>query len=198
MLQDVADKLKVRVPSLYNHIEDRGALLLEVANLIWSEASISNVPAETNDLKDALVTLCVDVRAAILRHPNAAPLLLEVLPRYLFTDRYERWLGLFNENDIPVERQLSLLDGLETLTHGSALLDAAAIISGESSFPPTDPDEFPNLSRALAAADERDRRFERTVRDYVDGALAPPKSVEKKRTASRADSPGGTRPKRRS
>lgn len=188
-LQAVADRLGVMAPSLYNHLKDRNSLLLEVAQLLWEKAHVQSVPEatvalNTEELKEALVALCVSVRSSLLEHPNAAPLLLEVLPRHIFTDRYERWIASLNVSNIPVDHQIVLVDGLEMLTYGSALLGASAVALGSGTFPDVDEHEYPNLGRASRVAADADTRFEETLRDFLDGALAHQPAPKKTSKAS--------------
>jgi len=54
-----------------------------------------------------------------------APILLEFWPRDLLTPLYDNASGVLHEAGVPVEVHALILDGLETLTIGAALMQAS-------------------------------------------------------------------------
>lgn len=163
-LDRVAKKLRVQPPSLYHHFSDKAELMAEVARLI-----LTDLP----DLKtqgayeERLVALCVATRRSLLRHPNAAVLLLQFFPRHLMLQAYER---AATEDPYPPEFHMAVIEGTEKLTFGSALFAAAAQAQGVKSFPPFDADKYPAVARMVASNPFDDERlFEETLRMFLAG-----------------------------
>ncbi|WP_373087314.1 TetR/AcrR family transcriptional regulator [Zhongshania sp.] len=146
-LQLVAQNLGVKAPSLYYHFKNKAELLTEVARSLLTEARIPE-KQHFEDWRDAISTLALATRKSILQHPKAAPLLLEFFPRHLMLNSYDYWVGQF---DLPIEQRLLVIDGVEKLTFGSAMLGA----SGNEPMPSFSPELFPHL-HAAAAANELD------------------------------------------
>src|SRR5262245_49672424 len=77
----VARHLGVKAPSLYHHFRDKAELLKEAARLILLDVSAPD--PEGGNWQDAFVERSLATRRSILRHPHAAPLLLQFFPRRL-------------------------------------------------------------------------------------------------------------------
>lgn len=146
-VQLVARKLGVKAPSLYYHFKGKSEMLEEVARMIQVEAIIPNMRAQGN-WRDQLIELAVAVRSSILRHPRAAPLLLQFFPRHLMLKYYDFWA---NRYDIPAERKMLVIDGVEKLTYGSALIGAMSRASGAPQMPAFDEAQYPHLAEAVKA-----------------------------------------------
>ncbi|WP_373083447.1 TetR/AcrR family transcriptional regulator [Zhongshania sp.] len=146
-LQLVAQELGVKAPSLYYHFENKAELLAEVVRYILLEASISE-EEHFDNWRDALVDLTLSIRESILLHPRAAPLLMDFFPRHLILQTYEFWISKF---DIPVEKRMMVVDGMEKLTFGSAMLGAMSRVNGKDPMPSFSPTQFPHLNAATTA-----------------------------------------------
>ncbi len=144
-LQLVAKKLGVKAPSLYYHFKDKNAVLAEVARLMLADVSFSH-PANDKDWKKALIDLSVAARNSILKHPKAAPLMVHFFPRHLMLEPYDAWAARF---DLPKDQLIVVLEGMEKLTFGSAMLGAMSRAQGQSPMPDFDPKLFPNLDMAV-------------------------------------------------
>jgi AcrR family transcriptional regulator len=169
-LDEVARTLGVRAPSLYHHFKGKSDLLAEVATLILRD--IPAPPINEADWEESVIRLCLAARNAILRHPNAATLLLQFFPKQVFVKAYDFWASVcpFHES-----RQLILLEGLEKLTFGSALFSAAARSAGHDGFPEVNANELPHLARALDADVQSDeQRFVETLRCFLAGFRGQP------------------------
>ncbi|HEY9545172.1 MAG TPA: helix-turn-helix domain-containing protein [Solimonas sp.] len=177
-LELVAQRLGVKAPSLYYHFKHKAELLAEVARLILMDAKI---PKDfSSNWKEAMLALNVAVRRSILQHPNAAPLLLQFFPRHLLLGAYDHWIGICT---LPMEQRMVLVDGLEKLTFGSALFEAAYRSRGIEPMPQFDRNRLPQLSEALRANHlDGEALFIATVRQYLDGFA----SVAPKAPADRA------------
>ncbi|WP_176593662.1 TetR/AcrR family transcriptional regulator [Sphingobium sp. EM0848] len=167
-LTKVAQRLGVKSPSLYYHFHDKDELLAEVARILLLK--IPNLHPDDGPFEEWIVTLCVATRRTILRHPNAAPLMLQFFPRHLLLEAYERTAQVYN---YPPAYKLAILEGTEKLTFGSALFAAAAITRGRAPMPEVDPGRLPHFSEALESnAFDEEALFAETVRIYLAGAAA--------------------------
>ncbi len=129
----LAREFGVRAPSLYHHFADRADIMAEVARLVVRETPF---PKERDPARwmDWFVEQAVNFRRTILRHPNVAPILLEFLPRDSLSVLYDNAARLLTEAGVPVEVHALILDGLETLTVGAALITATKT-PGETGHP---------------------------------------------------------------
>ena len=66
---------------------DKAALLAEVGRFILLDTGYSE-DAEGN-WEDRTIELCIETRRTLLRHPRAAPLILQFFPRHLLLFAYE-------------------------------------------------------------------------------------------------------------
>lgn len=165
-LELVARKLGVKAPSLYYHFGDKAELLAEVARLIFVDVEAPDVSGEW---QDDIVELCLAVRRSILRHPNAAPLLLQFFPRHQLLGAYDRNLTAYPFT--PAEN-IVLMEGLEKLTFGSALFESAARAQGVPAFPEVDPDRYPTLALTLRKNRLSDEDlFVETLRTFIAGRV---------------------------
>lgn len=165
----VAKRLSVSAPSLYHHFRDKNDILAEVARLILAQAEEpKRLPI--NDWREAQVSLSVAARRSILRHPKAAPLLLMFPPRHLALRAYERSIRLFERRGVPKHLHMAIVNGLDSLVFGSALLAASARAQGVESFPIYDPASFPSLTEAIKANEtSEDDMFADVVRAFLEG-----------------------------
>jgi len=173
-LELVARRLGAKAPSLYHHFSDKAALLQEVARLLLVDVE---APAPSGDWEDDLVKLCVATRRSILRHPNAAPLLLQHFPRYMLLPSYEAAAATY---PFPSEMMMVAIEGTEKLTFGSAFFEAAARARSIEPMPPFDPREMPRLANAIRANPFDDEQlFVTTIRTFVAGLRAQQASAGK-------------------
>jgi TetR/AcrR family tetracycline transcriptional repressor len=89
-LPRLARELNVRAPSLYHHFQDRAEILRGVARSIVLE---TRWPAERSvpNWVEWFVRLSLDFREIVLRHRNAAPVLLQFMPRRISALSWKWW-----------------------------------------------------------------------------------------------------------
>ena len=165
-LARVAAKLSVQPPSLYHHFADKAALLEEVARLL-----LLNLPGmEKTELpyEERIVTLCVSARRSLLRHPNAALLMLQFFPRRLLLAAYDEAAA---SDPYPPEFHMVVIEATEKLTFGSALFAAAAQARGIAPMPEADPEKLPRLAKALELNpfEDEEALFVETLRMFFTG-----------------------------
>ncbi|NDK90476.1 TetR family transcriptional regulator [Gordonia desulfuricans] len=173
-LPRLAKHLGVRAPSLYHHFADKNEILTEVARHIGGTAVRSPRRRPGPDWPEFFVTLAVNFRQSILRHRNAAPVLLEHLPRELFSSTYEETSRFLTESGVPSRLHVQILDGMEKIALGAALIEATRPASSRSTiFPNVTEDSQPELAAALAANELTQKQlFEAMVRSFLHGIIA--------------------------
>lgn len=192
-LELVARKLGVKAPSFYYHFSDKAELLAEVARLILLDVDVG--PARPETWEEDLIRLCVETRRSILRHPNAAQLLLQFFPRHLLLRPYDRAIAIY-----PFEPKVTLLfiEGVEKMNYGSALFEAAARARRVPPMPTVDTAKYPHLAEAVNANDlDHEEMFVATLRAYIGGfrakyekpgrRSAPKRAAPAKKAAAKRD-----------
>ena len=141
----VARKLGVRPPSLYHHFKDKSELLQEVARMML--VRMPTVNDATQSFEEQIIARCVVTRRTLLKHPNAAPLILRYFPRHLLLAAYERAAA---EEPYPTAIHLTVIDAIEKYTFGTALFQASAEVRGIAPMPPVDAARSPSFAKAVA------------------------------------------------
>jgi AcrR family transcriptional regulator len=172
-LPSLAGELGVRPPSLYHHFRDKAEILAEVARAIVLETPYPKYRSDP-DWVPWMVELCVNFRRAILRHPNAASVLLVHLPRDVMLSRYEKSARKLRRAGVPEELHVIVLDGCEKLALGSGLVEALhGQGAGRAAFPSLDPTNHEVLDKALDVLSlTSEELFKLEVRNFLDGCVA--------------------------
>ena len=145
-LGSVAQRLGVKSPSLYYHFSDKAELLALVARSMLLGVRYNwGMPGTW---EERTITLCLETRRSLLKHPNAAPLLLQFFPRHLLLGAYEATLRDYPEL---YDLQMAMLELVEKYTFGASLFEAAAQARGMALMPEVNPESYPRLAKAIAA-----------------------------------------------
>jgi len=174
----LGDALGVRTPSLYHHFRDRADILVEVAKVVVLETEVPHRRADA-PWTDYFVELSVNFRRTILRHHNTAAVLVQFLPRDVLAPLYETAALILAEvPTVPLSAHVLILDGLERLTIGTALIEASRPSHGpDTAFPNVDPDAHPQLAAAVGAnALDAEQLFIETIRAFLSGVEAAAKN----------------------
>jgi TetR/AcrR family transcriptional regulator, tetracycline repressor protein len=166
-VQAVARAMSVTAPSLYYHFKDKDELLQLVALTLLREVG-QDAPVGAS-WKDRAIALSIATRRMILRHPNAAPLMLRFFPRNLMLGAYETTLG---DCPYPVQHHFAILEALEKLAYGAALFAAAAEAHHIPAMPAFDTGRYPRLAAALQAGPSDEALFIETLELLFDGFAA--------------------------
>ncbi|MDN5913762.1 MAG: TetR family transcriptional regulator [Pseudonocardia sp.] len=184
-LPRLARELNVRAPSLYHHFADKAEILRGVARAIVVETRMPDAGTTPNWI-EWFVTLSLNFRHAVLRHRNAAPVLLRFMPRDVLIRTYEQSALSLTEIGIPADQCVLLLDGLDKLTLGAAISEAAKDPSEDGRlFGTADAETEPTLATAVALnRKSAEEIFAETIRSFLRGAAPyipadapPPRSV---------------------
>lgn len=174
-LNRLARELGVRTPSLYHHFADRSEILSEVARQVASVYPLPGQHYEPGpDWMESIIDICMALRQSVLRHRNAAPLLLQYLPRDLLLNAYEAAVQLLDQSGVPAELHVCILDGAERLTLGAALTEAMrSQTTRKTIFPNVDQESQPALARALTANEwSTEEIFKITLRTFLSGVAS--------------------------
>jgi len=173
-LPRLSRELGVKAPSLYHHFADRAEIMSEVARRIVLETVVPR-KRHPDDWIEWFVTMSVNFRRAITRHPNAAPIMLEHVPRDVLSARYDDASRFLTEAGVPPHLHVLILDGIENLVLGAGLMQAMKPTG-------TRPRIFPHVSRteesALAAALDAnpwttpEKLFAESIRTFLRGTVA--------------------------
>jgi TetR/AcrR family tetracycline transcriptional repressor len=171
-LPRLARELNVAAPSLYHHFADRADILRTVARAIVLRTRLPD-PAGCASWVDWFVGISLAFRRAVLSHRNAAPILLEFMPRDLLVRNYEIGVRILAEVGVPPGQRILVIDGLDTLTLGASLAAAAkSPAQAGQVFPSVDPDTEPMLARELACNRRTaEELFADSVRSFLAGAV---------------------------
>lgn len=172
-LPRLASHMGVSAPSLYHHFADKNAIMTAIARHIAGKTVIRPRRAPGSDWREYFVTLALNFRQAVLRHRNAAPILLEHLPREVLMKSYDEAAAFLEASGVPVRLHAQILDGVETLCVGAVLTEARRNPrSRQGGYPAFDPHKYPHLAAALAANDLTAREvFAARVRSFLAGVV---------------------------
>ena len=164
-LQSVARVLGVSAPSLYHHFRDKEELLTHVARGLLLEVGAEQGTGSLS-WQERIIELSLATRRMLLRHPNAAPLVLRFFPRQVMLTAYENSLV---DCPYPPEVQIVISELTEKFAFGSALFAAAAEAHHIPAMPTVDPVSFPALARALEVAASEEEVFVEALHVLFDG-----------------------------
>lgn len=172
-LPRLASELGVRAPSLYHHFADKNEIMTAIARHIGGKSVITPRRQPGPDWPEYFVTLALNFRQSVLRHRNAAPILIEHLPREVLVGSYENAARYLHASGVPTHLHVRILDGIETLCIGAVLAEAVREPRGRHMiFPDVDTEAHPYLAEALAANDLTVKElFAERIRSFLYGVM---------------------------
>jgi TetR/AcrR family transcriptional regulator, tetracycline repressor protein len=178
----VAARLKVQVPSLYYHFHNKSELLSEVVRSLFLDAE-QEFPRLGLDWKRWMVESSLTVRRKLLSHPNAVPLVLLNSPRDIVLKGYERSLRYLERFEIPKQKQLLIISGLDAIIWGSTLFEATALSRGIRTFALFDPASFGDgsLTRDASHIIDDEKMYVAVARSFLDGVVPDNEPLKKRK-----------------
>ncbi|MBZ5735297.1 TetR/AcrR family transcriptional regulator [Nocardioides sp. TRM66260-LWL] len=169
-LPRLARELNVRAPSLYHHFTDKSEILADVSRAIVAGTTLPRKKKD-GDWAEWFTQLTLNFRSAVLKHRNAAPILLQFMPREMMTDLYEEAATVLAECEVPAHLHVQILDGLEKLAIGATIAEAMKPPNrNRVGYEHVDAEAHPTLTAAVRANQLNPRQiFEHTVRCYLLG-----------------------------
>ncbi len=173
-LPRLAKHMGVRAPSLYHHFADKNAILAAIARHIAGKSVIKPRQAPGPDWPEYFVSLALNFRQSVLRHRNAAPVLIEHLPREILIDSFEDAAQFLSDSGVPIHLHVQILDGMEMLCIGAVMVEPIRNPrSRRAFFPNIDRAEYPHLAEALAANELTVKdMFAERIRSFLCGLIA--------------------------
>ncbi|MEH3139392.1 MAG: TetR family transcriptional regulator, partial [Mycobacterium kyogaense] len=173
-LPRLATVLGVRAPSLYHHFASKDELLVAVARHIAGKSVTRPRRPPGPDWPEYFVSLGLNFRQSVLRHRNAASILLEHLPRQTLIPGFEDAARYLHDSGVPVRLHVEILDGVETLCLGAVLTEALRKPRARYVlFPAVNATDHPHLSAALAANELTAKElFAERIRSFLRGVIA--------------------------
>lgn len=187
-LPRLAKHMGVSTPSLYHHFADRNAIIRAIARQIGGESVSRPRRTPGPDWPEYFVALGLNFRQSVLRHRNAAPLLIEYLPRETLVASYEHAASFLTASGVPPRLHLQILDGMETLCMGAVMAEISRRPRDRSAgFVDIDVQAHPHLSKALSANDFSARDlFADRIRGFLHGVMLTADGLERQREQSSA------------
>jgi TetR/AcrR family tetracycline transcriptional repressor len=107
----------------------------------------------------------------MLRHRNAAPILLEHLPSEILVRGAEDSAKFLTDSGIPVDLHVQILDGVETIVFGAILAEAVRRTRTHA-LASVDTSSRPYLAKALAAHDmSAEALYAQRIRTFLHGVM---------------------------
>jgi AcrR family transcriptional regulator len=171
-LPRLARELGVQTPSLYYHFRDRADILRTLARAIVLGSRVPDAIA-CRTWVDWFVGISMSFRRAVLAHRNAAPILLEFMPRDVVIWNYELGVQILAAVGVPPAARIGVIDGLDTLTLGASLAEAAkGPARAGQVFANVDAGAEPMLAEAVAANTRTaEELFADAIRSFLRGAI---------------------------
>jgi TetR/AcrR family transcriptional regulator, tetracycline repressor protein len=183
-LERIAKALGVRAPSLYHHFKDKAEILAEVARLVFAEVDIERHDA---DWAQYMINISLSFNATVLRHPNAAALLIEAMPDRVAAPTFALGARAMEEAGIDPSLHLIIMEGMEKITWGATIRQAMLMRRGgrEASAAALE-SHFPELARAYRTSRWADEEIlEASLRAFLRGVLADAEETPEARRVTR-------------
>jgi AcrR family transcriptional regulator len=171
-VRKLGSALGVNAASLYHHFKDKEEILRGVRLLVLREARVF-LPASKNATWQYYVVKSVTrYRAALLAHPNAAPLMMPGKMSPIGLTHIDHLITKMVEDGVPLPYCYAIIDSAETLGYGSALLNPRQLTPGQR-FQIETLGETPSLELAIrSTCRTADRLFRLELRALLDGWAA--------------------------
>lgn len=148
-IRKLGTELGVNGASLYHHFKDKEAILQGVRRLVLNETGALLRVSKNATWQDYVTKSIERYRSALLRHPNTAPLMIPNKMSYTSQTSRNFLISKMIADDVPMKFTFAIIDSVETLAFGSALINPLQL-------PPTDrsamAEDTPLLNLAVKSA----------------------------------------------
>jgi AcrR family transcriptional regulator len=171
-IRKLGGALGVNGASLYHHFKDKDEILHGVRLLILREARVFLPASKNATWQDYVAKSVTRYRAALLAHPNAAPLMTPGRMRPIGLAHRDHLVTKMLKDGVPPHYCYPIIDSVETLGFGSALFNPRQLPPGQR-FAPLPLDELPGLDLAVRSAFRTaDRLFRLELQALLEGWTA--------------------------
>ena len=167
-MRRLADQLGVTAMALYNHVEDKQAVLDAVADRVLGEIDL---PADHLPWPDRIVGVFTQLRAVYLRHPNAMVVVQAATrPSATMLGPMESVLRALDDAGLGPMAALEAWAGLVGLTNGHTAYQVRQHLAGDTrTLGPFASADFPAITHALnAGVVDWDRAFHHTLEAHIE------------------------------
>ncbi len=171
-IRRLGDELGVNGASLYHHFKDKDEILDGVRRLVLRESGVLATGSKPLTWREYAARSVARYRAALLKHPNIAPLMAPGMMRPLGIAGRESMIETMLDAGVPLALTYPIIDSIETLAFGSALLNPEQARPRDR-FKVDNAESYPQLDRALRTAPtSADRLFRLQLDALLDGWTA--------------------------
>lgn len=149
-IRNLGKELGVNGASLYHHFTDKDEILEGVRRLIMVEERVIFPASRNATWQDYARRSGTRYRAALLRHPNAAPIMTPGRIRPTAIAARDLLVQKMNEAGVPLRFGYPVMESVETLAYGSAMLNPQRL-SPDQRFELRVGHHVPHLEEAIRA-----------------------------------------------
>jgi TetR/AcrR family transcriptional regulator, tetracycline repressor protein len=157
-IRRLGSELGVNGASLYYHFQDKDEILRGVRQLVLAEAGVLLPRSKTATWEDYVVRSVSRYRDALVRHPNAAPLMAPGVMPPTGLMRRDHLVTKLVDGGVPLQYCYAIIDSVETLAFGSALFNPQQLPPKER-YTPRDTADLPQLRQAIRSAPRTPERL---------------------------------------
>lgn len=168
-IRRLGDELGVNGASLYHHFKDKDEILDGVRRQVLRAGGVLATGSRKLSWREYATQSVARYRAALLAHPNIAPLMAPGMMRPLGITGRESMIEKMIDAGVPLQLTYPIIDSIETLAFGSAMLNPGQIRPRDR-FRVDNAADYPNLDRSLrAASSSAERLFRQQLDALLDG-----------------------------
>lgn len=167
-IRKLGDEIGFNGASLYHHFKDKEEILREVQHHLMETEGLAPAAGADAHWRDVVSLAVTRHRASMLKHPNCAPLMVGPSRLRSFGAR-ERLASMMLEQGVPARLIYAIIDSVEVLASGSALLNPQNDAPGER-LNLEGRTDLPHLRKMLrATGSSSDRIFKLQLDALLDG-----------------------------
>lgn len=155
-LRRLGTELGVTGAALYHHFADKNEILRGVAERVMA-GSVPKISGAT--WEEYVLESVTRYRAALLAHPNAAPLMQSRGGRQVFDNAPREYIvTLMLQDGVPRRLCYPIIDSMETMAYGAAMMNPRSLPLHER-LGLQGPSEQPNLQKVVRATPKAAERL---------------------------------------